>query len=112
MTMARGAALEVAVGAPDPHTGRVAVSGEVDLSSAYLVSSAIDAELACGRTRVVVDLRRVTFCDAAGIRALVRARDAAERSGADLVVQPSPSVLLVLDVASATDVVELTDTPA
>jgi anti-anti-sigma factor len=106
------AQLEVTAAGTGPRTGLLAVAGEVDLSSARLVDSAVDAELARGRTRVVVDLRQVSFCDAAGIRALVRARDAATRSGAKLVVQPSPSVLLVLGAANAEDVVELADTSA
>jgi len=70
----------------------VRVTGEIDIANARLLI--LDAVIDALRvsSRVVVDLHEVTFMDASGVGALVRARDAVRRAGGELVLR-SPSAL-------------------
>ncbi len=60
----------------------VSVAGELDLASAEEFSNAVRSALATGG--VVIDLRRVSFMDSAGVRALNTALREAEESGRQL----------------------------
>ncbi|GGL42234.1 STAS domain-containing protein [Phycicoccus endophyticus] len=51
--------------------GIVTVEGEVDVHSAAQLRQALDAEVAEGRTRLVVDLDAVSFLDSTGLGVLV-----------------------------------------
>ena len=64
--------------------GRVAVSGEVDCSTAPRLTACLDSLLAAAPPEVVVDLTEVTFLDSAGLHALVTARARADRAGVRL----------------------------
>ncbi|WP_456551153.1 STAS domain-containing protein [Blastococcus sp. SYSU D00813] len=64
--------------------GRVAVTGEVDCSTAPRLTSCIDSLLAAAPRELVVDLTEVTFLDSAGLHALVTAHARAERTGTRL----------------------------
>ena len=46
--------------------------GELDLAAAPTLSARIDDVLADGRTRILIDLAGVTFCDSTGLSAFVR----------------------------------------
>ena len=61
--------------------GRVAVSGEVDCSTAPRLTACVEAVLASGPAELVVDLTGVSFLDSAGLHALVSAHTAAGRLG-------------------------------
>jgi anti-sigma B factor antagonist len=78
----------------------VAVSGEVDLATAPELRERLGAAVDSGVTRIVVDLREVTFMDSIGLAAVVHARS---RLGADsrlaLVVAPDSYAELVLEIA-------------
>jgi len=50
------------------------VSGELDLAVAAALGTRVDAALAQGHIRLVMNLRDLTFCDCAGLGALLRAR--------------------------------------
>jgi anti-sigma B factor antagonist len=62
----------------------VAVSGEVDVSSAPALRSALEELLAAGSVTIVVDFREVGFLDSTGLGALVTARSAAVDAGGAL----------------------------
>lgn len=88
----------------------LALIGELDLASA----EAVDAELRCiessGAARIVLDLRRLTFMDAIGIRLFVAA---AARSRADSdrlrILRPPPQVYRVFDICGVSDDLPLDD---
>jgi anti-sigma B factor antagonist len=89
----------------------IAVSGEIDISSADRFAAAIDAQLPSGP--VVLDLSAVSFIDSSGIRALVRLlRDPAEHSR-ELSIRPefSDAVRMVFEVAGVLDVLPLISGP-
>ena len=85
----------------EPFTGGLvlAVSGELDLATAPALRERLGAALDSGTTRIVVDLREVTFMDSVGLAAVVHARS---RLGADgslaLVAAPDSYAQLVLKV--------------
>lgn len=86
----------VTVPAGTAGTWRVRASGEVDHSTASLLSQALATATRRGYAGVEVDLAEVTFFDCAGLRALVNATDAAgERLR---LVAASESVQRVLDI--------------
>ncbi|MEU4624658.1 STAS domain-containing protein [Actinoplanes sp. NPDC023801] len=66
-------------------TTRLLLDGELDLASAPLLAEHVDRELAARQVqRLMVDLAEVTFCDSAGIEALLAARIAATEHAATL----------------------------
>jgi anti-sigma B factor antagonist len=72
---------------------RVLVAGDIDCSNAAGITEAVMALLKEHATVVVVDLSAVTFMDAAGLEALVRARNRCHEQEASLVVHcPQPVV--------------------
>jgi anti-sigma B factor antagonist len=78
---------------------RIVVRGEVDLSTAPELASAI-ASVAEGAFRVVVDLGGVTFIDSTGLGVLVNERSALEaRNGAIVISSLSPVVETAFQVA-------------
>lgn len=79
----------------------VRLAGEIDITSVDAVRRAV-AGMETGAPRIVLDLSRVTFCDAAGARFLVEACRAASEAGTDLVVcHPQRPVYRVLDLTGA-----------
>ncbi|HEU4421123.1 MAG TPA: STAS domain-containing protein [Pilimelia sp.] len=85
---------------PSPATARVAVVGEVDLATAYLLRDRLLGVLREQAPAVLdVDLAGVTFLDCTGISALVAVRNAAVHAGRQMrVSHPQPIVRRVLDV--------------
>jgi anti-sigma B factor antagonist len=79
---------------------RVSFSGEVDLSSADVIDTAVFDALRSHHPRHVdVDLADVRFLDASGIQALLRCRMEAVEAGCQLAVtNPQPMVYLVLEI--------------
>ena len=102
---------EIEIDMVDDVFRRVRAAGEFDMAHAHLVSEAVELQVdgSDHPLRVELDLRDVTFCDAAGIGALVRARHTATKEGAELVVRPSSSVRRVLRSARAEDAVRLVE---
>ncbi|MGW7201080.1 STAS domain-containing protein [Streptomyces chryseus] len=66
---------------------RVALGGELDWGSAPYVHKAVAACLAERPKTLCLDLTDVSFCDCAGVNALLEARIAARAAGAGLVVE-------------------------
>ncbi len=102
---------------PVPHTGssgsrltvevfplglqaaRVRVRGELDLATVPQLAPALSALLGAGRHQLDVDLDEVTFCDVAGLTALLQANARAVQAGGRLVVHGScPPLRLMLRV--------------
>ena len=59
----------------------VAVSGELDIGTAPRVEDRLAYLAATGHHRLVLDTALLSFCDAAGIRVMVRARMRADEQG-------------------------------
>jgi anti-anti-sigma factor len=76
------------------------IRGEIDLVTAERLHRLVRAAIRrSGRTRVLLDLGGVTFCDAQGLSALVRIANAAEAAGGKLTltrIPPSMARLLRL----------------
>jgi anti-anti-sigma factor len=85
---------------PSPGTARVAVAGEIDLSTADLLRARLLTVLSALRPqRLEVDLAAVTFLDCSGITVLVVAGNIAARTGCQLrITNPQPIVRRVLDL--------------
>jgi len=93
--------------------GRVTLAGELDLDTAPHVREAVLACLAEQPTSLCLDLTGVTFCDCAGLSALLRARSAALRAGAALVVEGvGPQLARLLSLIGADGILTGKGTPA
>lgn len=80
-------------------SGTVAVvrmPDEVDATIADCMREALLSVLNQGASALVVDMTRTTFCDSAGVNALVRARRRADASDAEVRVATSAPALLRL----------------
>jgi len=76
----------------------IRVGGELDRSTADLLSSALDAARADGVT-ALLDLSAVSFIDSAGLRVLVRAAHAADTHGWALsIVRASSAVWRIVEL--------------
>lgn len=86
---------------PDPRTAVVAVSGEVDGATEQRVRDVLRTALAELAPVVVVDLRRITFCDSAVLELLCAAQRQCRECGAVLRVVRAEGGCLdrVLDLA-------------
>ncbi|MCW2640805.1 MAG: hypothetical protein JWP76_3111 [Dactylosporangium sp.] len=77
----------------------IAVSGELDMSNAHLIAELAEDILRDKPLRLVLDLARVTFFCADGVRALLRIRRAVAAEAGQLVLRdPSPITLRVLAI--------------
>ncbi len=93
--------LDVRVVERPPDAVLIEVSGELDLLTVPEFAARVDRVVA-RRRRVVLDLDKVGFCGAAGVRELVRASAAAREAGAGLLVAgASPVVHRVVDLCGA-----------
>lgn len=94
--------LTLTIGGQAPHPV-LAARGEVDISTADLLTECGLRELSTGPTSLVLDLSGVTFFSAAGLRALLALRDAAAQGTQLVLLDPSPSVRLVLELSGLAD---------
>lgn len=95
---------------PSPDTARVAVIGEVDLTTAPVLRDRLLTVLHDEAAAVLdVDLAGVSFLDCTGISALVAVRNAAARTGRQMrVTHPRPIVRRVLDLTGLLGVLTAT----
>ena len=78
----------------------VRLAGELDLNTASRAEQALVDEVGPGARNLIVDLRDLEFCDAAGLRVFVRARRRAHDAGMRLrLVHPTRMVQRLLEVA-------------
>ena len=91
--------------------GRVAVitlPAEVDVSNAERVGQDLAAVVAQDAFLVIADMSATTFCDSAGVTALVRAVRMANANGAGLRVAASaPAVTRVLAITGVDRLIEI-----
>ena len=89
------------------------LSGELDLATVGELEEAIDRRVRAGE-EVVVDLRRLTFMDSSGVRALVAGHQIAEENGGSLViVRPArdSEVDRVIDISGIATALGMVDEP-
>ncbi len=85
---------------PLPSGLAFSVSGELDLATAPDLRERLGAALDSGMTRIVVDLREVTFMDSIGLAAVLHVRKRLLADGRlALVVAPDSYAQLVLEIA-------------
>jgi anti-anti-sigma factor len=91
----------------------MALPAEVDMSNADQVSQDLVGLVAQDTSLVVADMSATTFCDSAGVTALVRAVRAANVSGSGLRVAASaPGVTRVLAITGVDRLIEIFPTVA
>jgi anti-anti-sigma factor len=77
----------------------ITVSGELDMSTAHLLTDLVKTVAASRPARVVVDMANVTFLSATGLGALITARDMILAAGGQLVLRaPSPRTRRILTI--------------
>ncbi|GAA1794992.1 STAS domain-containing protein [Planosporangium flavigriseum] len=82
----------------------VSLTGELDIASAPPLAERIRSLIDAGRTRLVVDLAGLAFCDSTGIGTLVRANNDCLLQGGYLrLAAPSRHVARVLAVVGLLD---------
>ncbi|HEU4657261.1 MAG TPA: STAS domain-containing protein [Capillimicrobium sp.] len=97
----------------DEQTVVLSASGEVHVSTAPDLSERLNAAIAAGRTRLVLDFSEVEFIDSTGLSVLLNAlRRLTRRQGALSVVCTNPTVLRLFEITrldSTFDIVETRD---
>lgn len=90
---------DLAEEAVDQHTAILAASGEVHVSTAPELSERLNAAIAAGRTRLVLDFTEVEFIDSTGLSVLLNAlRRLTRRQGALALVCTNPTVLRLFEI--------------
>jgi anti-anti-sigma factor len=98
----------------EPRTGaiRVTLSGELDLANAYAFDRRMLAVEARQPTLIVVDLRKLTMLDSAGLARLISAQRRARRGGWRLVlVRGGRIIQRVLQTTRLDELLEVTSDP-
>jgi anti-sigma B factor antagonist len=90
----RGAWAECQV-SDDGHELTIRLHGELDVATVRSISEAIEASLVDGPSRLVVDLKEVSFMDSSGIALLV---ELANRAESVQVCDPSANVRRVFEI--------------
>lgn len=91
-----------------PRPTVVTLPAEIDMANAGLVDADLQAAFASGATVVVADMTATTFCDAMGVRALVRAHNRATACDAEFpVVVPSARILRLLALLDLDHLLEI-----
>lgn len=81
---------------------------EVDVSNADQIRQDLAAVVAQGASLVIADMSATTFCDSAGVTALVRAMRKAAASGAGLrVAADAPAVTRVLAITGVDRLIKI-----
>jgi anti-sigma B factor antagonist len=84
----------------------VAAPGEIDVTSAADLRTALVAAAARGHGTFVVDMSLTRFCDSSGLHALVAAQRRAQAEGGEvLLVVPDTAVLRVLAITGVDQVI-------
>ena len=84
---------------PERDVVRVCPAGDVDLATTGEIRHKVEAVIAAGFRRVVIDLRQVTFLDSTGLRLLLELDASSRSDGWELgVIEGSPEVQRAFDV--------------
>ena len=85
-------------------------NGQLDMETAPRLQAALDGLIEAGRTRIVVDLGRLTFCDSIGLSTLVVAGRTCETNGGFLrLARPNAFLLNLLTVVGVRDALHVYD---
>ena len=96
----------------DGDTTRIEVQGEVDLYTSPDLRAAIIKAIPAAAARVEIGLSGVEYMDSSGVATLVEGfKSARENSKSFVLVQPSSSVMKVLELARLDSVFEIDSTP-
>lgn len=83
----------------DAHTAVLSASGEIHVSTAPDLSERLNAAIASGHTRLVLDFTGVEFIDSTGLSVLLNAlRRLTRRQGALALVCTNPTVLRLFEI--------------
>lgn len=87
----------------------VALSGDLDPSTAPLLEAAVDELVADESvTRVELDLGSLAFIDSSGLRVFVTAREALSRRGAQLALRnPTDNTRRLLDITGLGEIIDV-----
>lgn len=88
----------------------VAVSGELDLSTASEMRDHLYALLARGTTQLTVDVTGLTFIDSTGLGVIVAVLKRAREAGGNLTLKgPNRSARKVLDISGLSRIIDVVD---
>jgi len=76
----------------------VRLEGEIDLSSAKVLTEALESVLVGDLRDIVIDASAVTFMDSTGLHALVQAKRNIHERGIRIILVPSPQVRRTLEL--------------
>jgi anti-anti-sigma factor len=92
---------------------RVALKGELDLSTVNKVEEELESLEAGGAKLIVLDMKSLTFLDSTGLRCLVTADQRARDAGRRLVLVRGPdAVQRVFTITRLEERLEMVDDPA
>jgi anti-sigma B factor antagonist len=93
--------------------GRLILSGELDIATAPRVEEAARAMLAHGVSRLVIDLRELTFIDSSGLRMLIMLSDLAASDAWTLgLIRPADRPLSVFEITGADENLPFIEEPS
>jgi anti-sigma B factor antagonist len=102
--------LEIAVSDHQP-VAMVALAGELDIATGDVLRGTIRNLLKHGRTKLVVDVSDLKFCDSTGLEALLDSRDEIEMAAGSMRLAGVHGILaLVLDATRLRDAFAIDDT--
>ena len=97
--------------APHRDVVRVCPRGELDLATVDLLRDRLEELTAAGFTRVLLDLRELTFLDSSGLRLVLELERESRAEGWELaVIEGTPEVRRVFEVTGLRTVVPFLDT--
>jgi anti-sigma B factor antagonist len=87
-------------------------AGELDLATSATLHNRVDALMATDAQQVIIDLRRLTFIDCAGVRALLALDGDARRHGTQLsLIQGENPVRRIFALTATLDALPFTEAP-
>lgn len=103
--------IDIDVSTDSQGIGVVVPRGRLTMVSAPQLRTTLEALIAEGTSRVVVDLAETTFLDSSGLGALIGALKTARQAGGDLrIARPTQAVLTVLRLTNLDKVLRPRDT--
>lgn len=94
---------------PSPEAYTISITGEIDISNADALRSAIDLALEQPAEKVVLDFSQVSYIDSTGIGVLVgAAHHAADRERGFAVINAQPGVMRVAQLLGVAEEIGIT----
>lgn len=86
----------------------VSVAGELDMATAPELQDRVADLLDRGRSQIVFDLCRLSFCDSTGLSVFIRAKNLCEQAGGRVCLAAAQrAVLRVLEVSGLVELLEV-----